>query len=285
MYSKLFRILAIKLFLLLLIKTNEYDYTFYYDNSNEEIYFDFEKNISSYTNFKENDLLNYQNKQNEYISSAKKNKFIIEYYSCLIPNLSTSLISLIRVSFDITKPEKTTVKEIFLNLEENSEKKIVFPKKYKSEFTIQQNKTASNEGRKNINSLIYDTFGFNIKSKNNFNFQIAKLLLVNFRKNKVNYLANLSRNIYIVSRKDNSFIIYLENLPEKFDLYATLEIFDKDWKSTGEKILVVQKDFIYPNYKVEDDNPNKNFFIISLVFISIAFILTFVFILIKLICS
>ena len=279
------QILIISVFLSALIKANEYDYGFFYDNPKEEIYFDTQSLLSTKFIYKESELLNYQNKQNEYISSARKNEFNIEYYSCPIPSISTSPISLIKVSFDITEPEKTTVKEVILNLEENAEKKVIFPKKYNNEFNVEQNKTTSNEGRKNRNTLIYDTFGFDIKSKNNLNFQIAKLLLVNFRKNKLNYLANLSKDISIVSKSDNSFSIHLDNMPEKFDLYITLEIFDKKWKSTGEKILVVQKDFDYPNYKIEDDNPNKNLFIISIVFISIAFILTVIFVLIKFICS
>lgn len=260
------------------------DYGFFYDNEKEEILFD-TSSLSTLT-YPESQLLTSSNKQNEYFSSAAKNRFKIEYYTCSLNTISSSPLSLIKVTFNITEPEKITVKEIVMNLYDEENKKLVFPKKYYDEFTIEQNKTSSNDGRKNRSTIIYDTFGFTIKSKNNLNFKIVKLLLINFRKKKLNYLANLSDNVLKTYDNDNNtFNIYLKNMPEDFDLYITLEIFDKTWETTNEKILIVQRDFNYPNYKIENDNPNKNFWIISLSFIIIAFILTLIFIVLKFICD
>lgn len=265
------------------------DYGFYYDNSREQILFNLENNFLSNLVYSENDLLTPSNIQKNYYSSAKRNKFKIEYYLCPIYSISSSPISLIKASFNITTPERMTIKEVIMDLYEIDEKKIIFPKKYNDEFSIQANKSASNYARKKRNTIIYDTFGFKIISKNNYNFKIAKLLLVNFRKKKLNYLANLSGNVQNntdnYNNSNNIFDIYLENLPENFDLYITLELYDKNWNNTGEKILVVQKDFNYPNYRVEEANPNKAFFIFAIVFILIALIITIIFILLKCICG
>ena len=283
---KLNNIIIITLILSLSILSRADDYGFFYDNINEEILFDTDQTILSNYIFKEEKLLNSSNKEKEYFSSAKKNRFKMEYFSCPISSISTTPFTLIRASFNITEPINTTVKEVIMDLHNKEDKKLVFPNKYFNEFIVEQNKSACNDGRKRRNTIIYDTFGFNIKSKNNFNFKIAKIILVNFRKGKLNYLANLSGNVQKTYIDDNNvFDIYLKNLPENFDLYITLEIFDKNWETTGEKILVVQKDFKYPNYRVESVNPNHKMFIISLTFIIIAFILTVVFVILKFICG
>ena len=75
----------------------------------------------------------------------------------------------------------------------------------------------------------------------------------------------------------------MRNLPEKFDLHITLDLYDENWKDMDEKILIVGKDFEYPNYKIEGTNPNKTIFIVSLIFIGIVFILTIIIVLLKLI--
>ena len=278
--------LSILVLLPLIIDIHSIDYGFYYDNSKEEILFNLENTFSPNLAYKENDLLTPSNIRKDYYSSAKRNKFKIEYYSCPIYSVSSSPITLIKASFNVSTPERLTIKEIIMDLYEIEEKTIIFPKKYNDEFSIQANKTASNHARKKRNTIIYDTFGFKIISKSNYNFKIAKLLLVNFRKKKLNYLANLSGNVQNnTDNSNNTFDIYLENLPENFDLYITLELYDKNWKNTGEKILVVQKDFNYPNYRVEDANPNKTFFIFAIVFILIALIIIIIFVLLKFICG
>jgi len=276
----------ILLFISLFLGTYSSNYGFFYDNPNEEILFNTNRSKISNTIFPENNLLTPSKKVKEYFSSAKKNKFFIEYYSCLISLLSSSPLSLVRVSFNITEPRKETIKEVIMDLYSSNQSKLIFPDKYNDEFTIEQNRQASNDGRKNRDTLIYDTFGFNIKSKNNLNFKIAKILLVNFRKKKVNYLANLSRDVKNTYHDDkNIFDIHLKDMPEDFDLYITLDMFNKNWEAIGEKILIVQKDFNYPNFRVENANPNKKMFIISLTFILIALILTVIFVLLKCICG
>lgn len=276
----------ILLFISLFLGTYSSNYGFFYDNPNEEILFNTNRSKISNTIFLENNLLTPSKKVKEYFSSAKKNKFFIEYYSCLISLLSSSPLSLVRVSFNITEPRKETIKEVIMDLYSSNQSKLIFPDKYNDEFTIEQNRQASNDGRKNRDTLIYDTFGFNIKSKNNLNFKIAKILLVNFRKKKVNYLANLSRDVKNTYHDDkNIFDIHLKDMPEDFDLYITLDMFNKNWEAIGEKILIVQKDFNYPNFRVENANPNKKMFIISLTFILIALILTVIFVLLKCICG
>jgi len=262
------------------------DYGFFYDNPNEEILFNTNYSTISNIIFSENNLLNSSNKVKEYFSSAKKNRFFIEYYSCLISFLSSSPLSLVRVSFNITEPRKETIKEVIMDLYNSKQSKLIFPDKYNDEFTIEQNRQSSNDGRKDRDTLIYDTFGFNIKSKNNLNFKIAKILLVNFRKKKVNYLANLSRDVKNTYNDDKSiFDIHLKDMPEDFDLYITLDMFNKNWEAIGEKILIIQKDFNYPNFRVENANPNKTMLIVSLTFIFLAFILTVIFVLLNCICG
>ena len=215
--NKLSFILSSLLQILSLVVIESKDYSFFYDNFNEEILFDTENNLSDFK-YPENDLLNSSNLQKEYFSSAKWNRFKMQYYLCPILNLSSSPIYLIKASFNITGLKTNIIKEVIIDLYETKEKKIVFPKKYTDEFTIEQNKTAIHKGRKNRKTIIYDTFGFNIKSKNNLNFKIVKLVLVNYRKNKLNYLNNLSGNIQKTDNKNNTFDIYLKNLPENFHL-------------------------------------------------------------------
>lgn len=280
---KLFLRLSFFIFIFLITNiASDDDYGFFYDNYKEEISFNAEKTqLTNYT-YKEKDLLISSNKQNEYYSLAKKNKFKIEHYLISIYSLSSSPIYLFRVSFNVTEPEPSTIKEIILDLSGTTEKKLAFPKSFKNYFSIEQNKKASNEGRKRRNVKIYDTFGFSVNSKNYTNFKIAKLLLVNYKDKKLNYLANLSGNVQkTFDNINNTFDIYLEDMPENFDLYITLEIYDSNWKNTEEKILIVQKDFNYPNYILEDNNPNKKLFILALIFIVIAFILIIIFSLVK----
>ena len=277
---------CILLVLSLIIGTYSSNYGFFYDNPNEEILFNTNQSIISSAIFSENNLLTPSKKVKEYFSSAKKNRFFIEYYSCLISLLSSSPLSLVRVSFNITEPINETVKEVIMDLYSSNQSKLIFPDKYNDEFIVEQSRQSSNDGRKNRDTIIYDTFGFNIKSKNNLNFKIAKILLVNFRKKKVNYLANLSGDVRNTYNNDiNTFDIYLKNMPEDFDLYITLEMFNKKWEAVGEKILIVQKNFNYPNFRVENANPNKRMFIISLTFIIIAFILTVIFVLLNCVCG
>ena len=144
-----------------------------------------------------------------------------------------------------------------------------------------QNKDSSVKGKEKRDTIIYDTFGFNVRSKSVLNFKISKILLVNFRKNKLNYLANLSYNIR--KQTNNAFDIHLRNLPENFDLYITLDLYDENWEAKDEKVLVVQKEFNYPNYKIEDSNLNKTMLIVSIIFIGITFILIVILVLLKLI--
>ena len=285
LFLKLFIIVFISL-IKIIVSDDDYDYGFFYDNYKEEISFNSQKaQLTNYI-YKEKDLLISSNKQNEYYSTAKKNKFKIEHYLISIYSISSSPIYLFKVYFNSTELETFTVKEVILDLSDNTEKKMVFPKRYQNELSIIQNKSASNDGCKKRNTKIYETFGFSINSKINRNFKIAKLLLVNYKDNKLNYLANLSGNVQkTYDNINNTFDIYMKDMPENFDLYITLEIYDNDWDDTEEKILIMQKDFNYPNYNLEDSNPNKKLFIITIVFIAIAFILIIVFVLIKLVFS
>ena len=282
---KLFLRLSSFIFIFIIKDTvSDEDYGFFYDNYKEEISFNAQKTQLSNYIYKEKDLLISSNKQNEYYSSAKKNKFKIEHYLISIYSISSSPIYLFKVSFNVTEPEPSTVKEVILDLSGTTEKKLAFPKSFKNDFSIEQNKKASNEGRKRRNVKIYDTFGFSVNSEKNKNFKIVKLLLVNYRGNKFNYLANLSGNVQkTFDNINNTFDIYLKDMPENFDLYITLEIYDNNWENTEEKILIVQKDFNNPNYGLEDNNPNKKLFILSLIFIIIAFILIIIFSLVKLV--
>ena len=268
------------LFHLLLFSISK-DFGFYYDNSQDKLYIstgnDYNKTNDIYLQSK---LFIPSNLKRHYSSSAGNNKFDIEYYSCLIPSLSNENIELIKVEYNLTEPENSMMTEILLNLDNLSGN--IFPQKYKDEFTISQNKKEANKARKKRNTLIYDTFAFNIESKNKLEFNIAKILLVNYRKNDLNYLANLSHNVHKTS--NSTFNIYLKNLPEDFDLLVTLDIYDKN-NNIKDKVLIVRKGFEYPNYRIDESNPNKTILIISITFIVIAFVLIIIFVLLKIIFS
>lgn len=147
----------------------------------------------------------------EYYSTAKSNKFKIEYYD---NTLLSGPKTFIKAYFNSKKVG--TVTEIFEDIYKNSytenNNKIVFPKKYYNSFEISQNREASNEGRKRMKKKIYNTFGFDIKSK--LKYKIEKILLVNYRKEKVNYLANLKlyylKKFYFIMERSN-FFIYFSN--------------------------------------------------------------------------
>ena len=266
------------LIIITFINSNKFGY--YYDNSQGKIYINLENYDSINPPFLENNLLNSKSRQQQYYSSAGSNRFKIEYYSCNIPSVLNASLGLIKVEYNLTDNEDVMIKEVILNMETIDGN--IFPRQYENEFIVTQNKEASIKGKKKRDTIIYDTFGFNVQSLNNLNFKISKLLLVNFRKGKLNYLANLFYNLHKYP-SNNTFNIYLRNLPEKFDLYITLDLYDENWEDMNEKILVVEEDFKYPNYKVEGTNPNKTMFIIALTFICIAFILTAILVLIKLI--
>ena len=272
------RLILIGILLILLISTKTQDFSFYYDNIKDNIYLSLENNNTTQTqSYSASTLLDSNNLNKRYSSSAGSNKFNIEYYSC---NISSMPLDLIKVEYNLTDYENSLIKEVILNLDNSNEN--IFPSKYKDEFTVEQNKTASNEGSKKRETLIYDIYGFNIKSKHDLNFKVSKILLANFQRKRLNYLANLSYNIR-QHNGNNSFDIYLKDMPEDFDLLITLDLCDENWKETGEKILIVKKEINYPNFKVEDENPNNTMIIISITFIILAFILIIIFVLLKLI--
>jgi hypothetical protein len=267
-------------FLFLFTFINAKNFGYFYDNSQGKIYLNADINDLKNQSFLENTLLTSKNLKQHYYSSAGSNKFDIYYYSCEIPSLLNNSLGLIKVQYNLPENENILIKEIILDM--STIPVNILPKKYENEFTLTQNKDASIKGKEKRYTIIYDTFGFNVYSKSNLNFKVSKVLLANFRKNKLNYLANLSYNLRKYS-SNNTFDIYLRNLPEKFDLHITLDLYDENWKDMDEKILIVGKDFEYPNYKIEGTNPNKTMFIISLIFIGIAFILTIILVLLKLI--
>ena len=272
------RLILLEIIVILLISTKTQDFSFYYDNIKDNIYLSLENNNTTQTqSYSASTLLDSNNLNKRYSSLAGSNKFNIEYYSC---NISSMPLDLIKVEYNLTDYENSLIKEVILNLDNSNEN--IFPSKYKDEFTVEQNKTASNEGSKKRETLIYDTYGFNIKSKHDLNFKVSKILLANFQKKRLNYLANLSYNIR-QHNGNNSFNIYLKNMPEDFDLLINLDLCDENWKETGEKILIVKKEINYPNFKVEDENPNNTMIIISITFIILAFILIIIFVLLKLI--
>ena len=263
------------IFFILIIVINAKDFGYYYDSSQEKIYLDIFTNQS----FLENNLLNSKTLRKHYYSSAgNNNQLEIGYYSCDLTSSLNMTLDLIKVTYNLTEHENVMIKEVILDMDKITGN--TFPQKYSDEFTVTQNKEASLKGKKKRDSLIYDTFGFNVKSKNNLNFKISKILLVNFRKNKLNYLANLSYNIRQYY-SNTTFDIYLRDLPQKFDLYITLDLCDENWKEKGEKVLIVKKDFNYPNFRIEELNPNKTMLIISITFVLIAFVLTILFVLLK----
>ena len=272
------RLILLEIIVILLISTKTQDFSFYYDNIKDNIYLSLENNNTTQTqSYSASTLLDSNNLNKRYSSLAGSNKFNIEYYSC---NISSMPLDLIKVEYNLTDYENSLIKEVILNLDNSNEN--IFPSKYKDEFTVEQNKTASNEGSKKRETLIYDTYGFNIKSKHDLNFKVSKILLANFQKKRLNYLANLSYNIR-QHNGNNSFDIYLKDMPEDFDLLINLDLCDENWKETGEKILIVKKEINYPNFKVEDENPNNTMIIISITFIILAFILIIIFVLLKLI--
>ena len=273
------RIIFIEIILIVIIPIITQDFGFFYDNSKDNIYLSLENNKTAQS-YSASTLLNSNSLKKNYYSSAGSNKFYIEYHSCNIPSILDTPLDLIKVEYNLIEYENTLIKEIILDLSHSNDK--IFPSKYKDEFVVEQNKQASNKGSKNRDTLIYDTFGFNIKSKHNLNFKVSKVLLINFRNKKLNYLANLSYNIR-QNFANSIFDIYLRNMPEDFDLFINLDLYDENGNETGEKILIVTKEFNYPNYKVEEQNPNNTMFIISITFIIIAFILIIIFVLLKLI--
>ena len=265
-------------YLILLAYSN--DFYFYYHNPEDKLYITSEDNYNTTngTAFLQTKLLKQENLKKQYYSSADNSKFDIKYYECNISSLSNKTLELIKVEYNLTEPEDSRMTEVLLNLDILSEN--VYPRKYKDEFFISQNNKGANKARIKRDTIIYDTFCFNIESKNKLNFKIVKILLVNFRKDKLNYLANLSYNVH--KGTNNVFDIYLKNLPEDFDLLVTLDVYNK-YNNKSEKVLLVRKNFEYPNYRIDESNPNKTMIIISITFICIAFILILIFVLLKII--
>ena len=280
----LLHVITIFLFVILFNVCYSQNFSYYYSNLNDTLTvqsFKTDSNsklqtLMSSLTYDPSNLLSKDNMLIEYYSSAKSNKFKIEYYD---NSLTSGPKTFIKANFNSKKVG--TVTEIFEDIYKNSytenTNKIVFPKKYYNSFEISQNREASNEGRKRMKKKIYNTFGFDIKSK--LKYKIEKILLVNYRKEKVNYLANLTP--YLNENKETekskeantiSYDFHLENLPEDFDLLLTLSI-----ENSEEKVLLIHKNYRYPNYVIESVNPNRNFFKISLIISLVALVLTFIF--------
>ena len=152
------RILPIRIILILLISIKTQDFSFYYDNSKDNIYLTLENNNTTQTqSYSASTLLDSNNYNKKYYSSAGRNKFDIEYHSC---NISSIPFDLIKVEYNLTEYENTLIKEVILNLDNS--KQNIFPNKYKDEFIVEQNKKASNKGRTKRETLIYDTYGFKL---------------------------------------------------------------------------------------------------------------------------
>lgn len=236
-------------------------------------------------------LLTDENLVDSYESSQINGTLTIEYYSIKV---NDSPLTLIKTYFDNIK--EGTITEIIIDFfsEENIIEKKVLPEKYfiNDILEVEQNKYISRDAFERRGSKVYETFGFEIIAKNdtgnNFfsdDFILKKIILLNYRKNKLNYLADLSGNFYENTNKTETdnydsldkfydkedweiikkrYDFDLENLPENFDLILTLDILDKEGKEKGEKVVVVKKGFQYPNFKVEEPNPNQMLFITSL---------------------
>ena len=215
------RKILFEIIFILIISASSQDFSFFYDNSKDQIYLGLE-NDTSFQSYSSNDILNYNNLKKKYYSSAGISKFNIEYYSCNISSVLNKPLDLIKVEYNLTEYDNTLIKEIILDLNKSNEN--IFPTKYKNEFIVEENKRAAKRGRENRQTILYDTFGFTIKSIHNLNFQVSKVLLANFRNKKLNYLANLSYNVNKLIG-NNTFNIYLKNMPEDFDLLIYIDLY------------------------------------------------------------
>jgi len=279
--------------LFLIIKSSKiFDKSFYYSEEENIIsIIDFSPDFSSILKYGETSeilttsnnkyelsrILTNENLKDEYKSKHIDGEFLIKYYDINIDEVNFNFISLFYFVSDVE------FKDIIFE-PKNSKKFNVFPESFEKNFEFNQEKTLADSSRKRRNKKISETYSFSIKKMKNCRFE--KISLFNYRKKKVDYIADLTSNLYNYVELSNENIDYydfwLENLPEKFNLQITYALTDDDGNYLDKKILIIIKDIKYPNFKeVKKYNPNYKMIISVIIVSSVCLLATFIIILIK----
>ena len=239
--------------------------------------------------FKTGELLNSETSKEKYKTKAKNGVFFFDFYEL---KYNETLVELVKISWG---EGDLKFSEVVISAE-TEEECDCFPDSKGSFFKIKQSKEASKLGSIERKVSISDTYGFSIEPKFAFG-KINKILLLHKRKGKYDYFTDVTdvcfrtfnesvsipaKNVLI--SKIEYFNFNLISLPESFELHITIEVTDDKGKNTEKdgRILYVIKEINYPNFTVEDANPNKIMFVVSVSVIGVAFVLTVILLGVKL---
>ena len=279
--------------LFLIIKSSKiFDKSFYYSEEENKIsIIDFSPDFSSILTYGENSeilttsnnkfelsrILTNENLKDEYKSKHIDGEFLIKYYDINIDEVQFNFITLFYFVSDVE------FKDIIFE-PKNLKKFNVFPESFENNFEFNQEKTLAESSRKRRNKKISETYTFSMKKMKNSQFE--KISLISYRKKKVDYMADLTSNIYknvdLSNENIDYFDFWLENLPEKFNLQVTYALTDDDGNYLDKKIVIIIKDIKYPNFvELKKFNPNYEMCISVIIISSICLAATFIIILIK----
>jgi hypothetical protein len=222
-------------------------------------------------------ILTNDNLKDEYKSKHIDGEFLIKYYDINIDEVQFNFITLFYFVSDVE------FKDIIFE-PKNLKKFNVFPESFENNFEFNQEKTLAESSRKRRNKKISETYTFSMKKMKNSQFE--KISLISYRKKKVDYMADLTSNIYknvdLSNENIDYFDFWLENLPEKFNLQITYALTDDDGNYLDKKIVIIIKDIKYPNFvELKKFNPNYEMNISVIIISSICLVATFIIILIK----
>ena len=281
------------LFFLFIIKSSKiFDKSFYYSEQDNIIsIINFSSDYSSVINYGQisevlstlnnkydfSMLLSNGNLKDAYISKHNDGEFLIKYYDIKIDEEEFNFIAL---SYFVTDKE---FKDIIFE-PKKSNNFVVFPKSYEKNFEFNQEKHLAESARKRRNKKISETYSFSIKKM--ANSKLEKITLFNYRKNKIDYIADITSNLYnyVELNKDNVeyYDFWMENLPEKFCLQITYALTDDDGNYTDKKVLVLVKNLNYPNFiEIKKYNPNYKINISVMVISLVCLFGTLIFIVIR----
>ena len=228
-------------------------------------------------------ILGSSNKYKDYKYSHINGTLHFQYYKINLYNTPYTLIK-----SELYKKNRKIYHEIFLDSYDIKEKTKIFPNNFKNSFIVKESKTVIRDVYETNNKRIYNTFGFDMINLSSYDYVINKILLVSYDNKKAYYLNDITSLLEITYENEFenttkiSYNFYMKNLPEKFTLYINLDLINRtNSHLTGDRALIIYKDIHYPHFKIENENPNKNIFIIGFLFIGILFILTIIFSCIK----
>lgn len=265
-----------------------FDFGFYYNSYTQEIlFYNYQDQLNAeltldpkmntlypiYLNefikvIKEKDVFLEINLIDSYTSKAELGEFIVSNHSLLLDGLQ---IYLVRIDYNVSSVKYN---EVILEVPSMGILSS-YPQKVEQFYHFEKCTQCSKDSIKRTKKEISNTYAFQLTDDLLNEREIEKLYLIGKQNNKLTYYADLSDSYQIqsINQTITSIEFYMERLPEIFDLHITYHSSNIEDHFGGDKLLLVIKNIIYPDYEI-NQNPNFDMLIICIAIILTGFLLT-----------